>query len=103
MMHMAHEICFKTHKQGSDVIVAMCDADIVGKTFREGQFKLHLSTEFYDGARLSIEEGFARINQATMLNLAGSKVVEQAVKAGVVHREAVIRISGVPHAMWVKL
>ncbi len=103
MMHMAHEICFKTHQRGSDVIVAMCDAEIVGKTFREGQFKLDLSSEFYDGARLSLEEGFNRIDQATMLNLAGSRVVEQAVKVGVVHRDAIIRISGVPHAMWVKI
>ncbi len=103
MIRMDHEICFKTHKQGKDVIIAMCDADVVGKTFREGQFKLHVNHEFYDGARLSLEEGFARIDQATIINLTGPKVVERAVKEGVVHREAIIRISGVPHAMWVKI
>ena len=99
---MAHEICFKTHKQGSEVIVAMCDVDVVGKTFREGQLKLQVNSEFYDGSRLSLEEGFAQIDRATIINLTGSRVVERALKEGVVHREAIIRISGVPHAMWVK-
>ena len=100
---MDHEICFKTHKQGKDVIIAMCDADVVGKTFREGQLKLQVNSEFYDGARLSLEDGFAKIDQATIINLTGTRVVERAVKEGVVHREAIIRISGVPHAMWVKI
>jgi len=100
---MDHEICIKTHKQGKDLIVAMCDADVLGKTFREGQLKLHVSNEFYDGARLSLEQGFAQIDQATIINLTGPRVVERAVKEGVVHREAIIRISGVPHAMWVKI
>lgn len=103
MIRMDHEICLKTHKQGKDVIIAMCDADVLGKTFREGQLKLHVNSEFYDGARLSLEEGFAQIDHATIINLTGPRVVERAVKEGVVHREAIIRISGVPHAMWVKI
>ncbi len=100
---MAHEICFKTHKQGGDLIVAMCDIDILGKTFREGQLNLHVNSQFYDGARLSLDEGFGQIDRATIVNLTGSRVVERAVKEGVVHRGAIIRISGVPHAMWVKI
>ncbi len=100
---MDHEICLKAHKQGNEVILAMCDADVLGRTFREGQLKLDVKSDFYDGARLSLEEGFAHLRQATIINLTGNKVVERAVKEGVVHRDAIIRISGIPHAMWVKL
>ena len=100
---MDQEICFKSHKNGKDVIIAMCDAEVVGKTFRQGQLKLHVNSEFYDGSRLSLEQGFAQIDQATIINLTGAKVVERGIKEGVVHRDAIIRISGVPHAMWVKI
>lgn len=103
MIMMDYEICFKTHKRGDDVIVAMCDANLLGKTFREGKFRLHVSGEFYDGTRVSLEEGFAQIGEATVINLTGATVVERAVKEGVVHRDAIIQVSGVPHAMWVKI
>ena len=46
-------------------------------------------------------EGLAK--KADIVNLVGNNAVQEAIKEGLVHPEAVIYISGIPHAQVVKL
>ena len=41
-------IYVKFHK-GSSVIVAICDSNLIGKTFKEGKLSLNVSEHFYKG------------------------------------------------------
>ncbi|HIC99244.1 MAG TPA: DUF424 family protein, partial [Pyrodictiaceae archaeon] len=41
-------------------------------------------------------------SSATILNLVGENTVQAAIKAGLVHPQAVLRVAGVPHAQTVK-
>ncbi|MDH5459578.1 MAG: DUF424 family protein [Candidatus Bathyarchaeota archaeon] len=90
-------------KIGNSVLLAMCDAEIIGKTLHEGKVVFHVKENFYKGAKVSIEEAMSMIENSTIVNMIGKNVVYKAIEKGYVHPEAVINIEGIPHAQIVKL
>ena len=97
------EVYVKIRKWGRQVLLAACDADILGKTFRDSDIIFEVKEEFYKGFKTSIEEAVNLIEKSTIVNLAGSKIVRKAIERGYVHPEAVIEVCGVLHAQIVKM
>lgn len=85
------------------MLLAICDSDLLGKTLREGKIVFHVKDEFYNGGKVSLEEAVNMIENSTIVNLVGKNCIEKAILTGYVHPEAVLQISGVPHAQIVKL
>jgi len=90
-------------KKGRNVLLAICDCDLLGKTLREGKIVFHVKDEFYNGGKVSLEEAVNMIENSTIINLVGKNCIEKAISKGYVHPEAVLKISGIPHAQIVKL
>jgi len=97
------EVYMNLRKIGNNVLLAICDAEILGKTLREGKIVFSIKEEFYKGARVAIEEAVAMIANSTIVNMVGKNIVQKAIEKGYVHPEAVLNIEGVPHAQIVKL
>lgn len=83
-------------------MVACCDKDLMGKSFREGRLKLSLETGFYGNSLLRLAEALVALEAADVLNLVGTEIVTAAVERGLVHPDAVISIGGVPHVQVMK-
>jgi len=96
-------IYVKVFRDKRCVLVAACDSDLIGKTFREGRLKLEVARNFYGGTLASLEETLRLLDSADVANLVGSSVVDAAVKQGLVDPDAIISIAGVPHAQIMKL
>jgi len=90
-------------KIGRNVLLCMCDTEILGRTFREGSIVFCVKEDFYKGARVNIDEAVSLIESSTIVNMIGKKVVKKAIEKGYVHPEAVLEIEGIPHAQIVKL
>jgi len=90
-------------KIGRNVLLALCDCEILGRKLREGKIVFHVKEEFYKGAKVSIEEAIEIIENSTIVNMIGKNVVQKAIEKGYVHPEAVLNIEGIPHAQIVKL
>ncbi len=90
-------------KVGRNVVLAMCDSEVLGKTLQEGKIVFHVKEEFYNGGCVSVEEAVDMIENSTIVNMVGKCCVEKAIKKGYVHPQAVLNINGVPHAQIVKL
>jgi hypothetical protein len=88
---------------GRNVLLAVCDCEVLGKTLREGKIVFHVKDEFYNGGKVSVEEAVSMIENATIVNMVGKNCVKKAIEKGYVHPEAVLSIEGVPHAQIVKL
>ena len=97
------DVYVKLKKVNRNVLLAMCDCEILGKTLREGKIVFHVKDEFYNGGRVTLEEGINMIENSTIVNMVGKKCVKKAIEKGYVHPEAVLNIEGVPHAQIVKL
>jgi len=97
------EAYMKLRKIGNNVLLAICDAEILGKILHEGKIVFHVKEEFYGGIRVNVEDAIAMIKNSTIVNMIGRNVVEKAIEEGYVHPEAVINIEGIPHAQIVKI
>ena len=90
-------------KIGRNVLLAICDVEILGKTLRDGKIVFCVKEEFYKGARVNVEEAVSMIENSNIVNMVGKNVVKKAIQKGYVHPEAVLNIKGIPHAQIVKL
>jgi len=97
------EVYVKLKQVGKNVVLAICDVELLGKTLREDKITFKVKDEFYNGGKASVDEAVSMINNSTIVNLVGKCCVEKAIAKGYVHPEAVLSIEGVPHAQIIKL
>jgi hypothetical protein len=97
------EVYVNLKRMGRNVLLAMCDAEILGRTLRDGKITFRVKEDFYGGARVNVEEAVSLIENSTIVNMIGKNVVKRAIERGYVHPDAVLRIEGVPHAQIVKI
>ena len=90
-------------KIGRNVMLAICDCEMLGKTLRKGKIVFHIKAAFYNGGKVSIDEAVGMIANSTIVNMVGKNCVAKAIAKGYVHPDAVLQIEGVPHAQIVKL
>jgi len=88
---------------GRHVLLAICDAELLGKTLRDGDVVFKVQEEFYKGVKVSVDEAVELIKQSTIVNMVGDRIVKRAIERRFVHPEAVLKISGIPHAQIVKM
>ncbi|UAL07731.1 MAG: DUF424 family protein [Candidatus Methanogranum gryphiswaldense] len=93
----------KIHVHENDRILAACDEEILGKTFRDNGVKITVSERFYGGEIVSEETFIERTKSVTIMNLVGNSIVERAMTEGIVSMSNVIEIGGVKHAQVVIL
>jgi uncharacterized protein len=108
MSEMSEEInrrhmCLKTHKQGIETLIAVCDCDILGKKFTEGHLHIEVSHDFFGDELASCSEIESALASATMANFVGCKAVEHAISLGYVERENILSIDGILYAQMVRM
>ena len=97
------EVYVKIRRWGSQVLLAACDAEILGKTLKDSNITFEVNEKFYKGYKTSVDEAIDLIEESTIVNLVGTNIVRRAIERGYVHPEAVIEICGIPHAQIVKI
>ena len=93
----------KLRKIGRNLLLTICDAEILGKTLRKGKIVLHIKEGFYGGEKVNVEEAVSMIENSTIVNMIGNNIVQKAVEKGYVPPEAVLEIEGTLHAQIVKI
>ena len=83
-------------------MLAICDANLLGKTLKEEKIVFRITNEFYEGRKISVEQAISMIENSTIVNLVGNNCVEKAIEKGFVHPEAVLKMEGISHAQIVK-
>ena len=93
---------FNLKKEGNNVLLAICDEELLGKTLREGKIAFKISEDFYKGKKISVDQAVSMIENSTIINLIGNECVKKAIENGFVHPEAVLKIEGISHAQIMK-
>lgn len=96
-------ISVKVYRQGLETLVAACDADIMGKTFKSKGLRIQVSEGFYKGDSGDEDLLVNRLEMATVANLVGKRTIEIAIRRGFVDPGSVIKIGGVPHAQMARM
>ncbi|MBW3014901.1 DUF424 family protein [Candidatus Woesearchaeota archaeon] len=87
--HVTHE---------GKVIIAICDSDLLGKKFEQDDLQLDLTSDFYNGEEKTESEIKEIIKEAYLLNIIGKKSIQFFLNLGIIDKDHIIKISGVPHA-----
>ncbi len=89
----------KIHNSYRDV-VAVCDSNLIGKRLEEGKFQLNIKEDFYKGDEKTIDEVKDIIinfqEKDATFNIVGKNSVALAIEAGLISKESVKEIGGVP-------
>jgi hypothetical protein len=97
------KVFVKKYCCGKEILVAVCDKDLIGKTLRDGKIKLEVKKEFYGDQLKTLEEAAKALSEANTGNIVGKKSVKIAIDRNLVDPSAVIHISGIPHVNIIKL
>ena len=97
------DVYVNTISQKRDILVAVCDAELLGCTLEGGRVPFKVSERFYGGSLSSLEEALEAMSKATICNIVGKKIVEAAIEKEMIQKTAVIYIGDVPHAQIVHL
>ncbi len=93
----------KKYDTEGQVMIAVCDMNILGKRFREGKLVLKLDSSFYKGDEANETEVKDALSSATIANIAGEKAIACAVECGCIDPDAIIFIEGIPHAQMIRI
>ncbi len=94
-------MCLKSYSVNKEILVAVCDSELMGRTFREGALHLSVNEDFFKGQPADEHEVKKALEKATIANLVGERSVTCGIDSGVVDENCVIMIDGVPHAQMV--
>jgi uncharacterized protein len=92
----------KIHNTYRDV-VAICDSELIGKRFEEEKFQLDVKESFFRGEEISEEQAIKLIKKMSAedatFNIIGKESVNTSLKAGIISKEGIKKINGIPFAM----
>jgi hypothetical protein len=89
----------KKYRVKNEIVVAICDKELIGSVLREGGLVLDLKkhSSFYVGELVTQREASEFLKEATSMNLVGEKAVGLAIRKGLARKGAEKKIAGVPH------
>ena len=102
MMHQIEDILVKIH-HSYRTVVAICDSELLGKKFEDKKRQLHLRENFYNGQKVDKKELLEIIRRQKMedasFNIVGKKSIEAALESGIINKESIHKIKGIPFAL----
>ena len=85
------------------LLVSVCDRDVLGETFENGEVSITVTEEFYGGEEAGEERVATTLARASVGNLVGERSVSLAIDRGYVEEGNVLDIDGVPHAQFLRM
>lgn len=84
-------------------VVAICDSNLIGKTFQEGEKSIFVNPNFFQGEEKTPEEILEIIEKGSAedytFNIVGEESVGLAIKSGIIKETGIIKIQGIPIAL----
>ena len=92
----------KIHRHGEEIVLALCDEELLGKTIKEGNLRFNISEKFYKGEKVTLKEAARYIEIATIINAVGENVIKMLVYHNEDILDAIIWLGKVPHVQLIK-
>ena len=84
-------------------VVAICDSYLIGKRFEDGKFQLDIKENFFRGDEKDEKQAIQIMRDMSRedatFNIIGQESVNAALKAGVISKDGIKKIQGVPFAL----
>ena len=91
----------KTHSVKGQIIVAICDKDLLGKKIGK-ELKISVSEGFYGGDLIDDKKASELMKRSTICNLLGKNIIKLAIEKKFITKENIMFIGDIPHAQFVR-
>jgi hypothetical protein len=92
----------KIHK-AYRIVVALCDTNLIGKTFEEGIKQIQIRENFFKGDEKNKQETIEILQnmqkEDATFNIVGKESIQTALEAGIIKESGIIKIQNVPIAL----
>jgi len=88
----------KVFKRENEILLAICDPSILGKSFEEEHLRIEINRDFYHEKYAEEEEIMSLIKNATIVNAVGKETIKLLLKNKYIEEGCIIKIKGIPHA-----
>jgi len=92
----------KIHRSYRNV-VAICDAELIGKIFEEDKKQLDCRESFYKDKKVTKEEAIKILqklsNEDSTFNIIGQKSIQAALEAGIITKNDFAKVDNVPFTL----
>lgn len=93
----------KVYTRQNGLLVAVCDKELIGKVLHDGDTEVKISPQFYKDELVGESEILVALHGAFAGNFFGERAVAVGVKSGLINKNSVKVIDGVPHAQFVRM
>ncbi|MDD3084019.1 MAG: DUF424 family protein [Candidatus ainarchaeum sp.] len=93
----------KIHEIENRIILAVCDKELVGKSFEDKKIFFTASEKFYKEKEINQKDLETLLEEADSINLFGNKCIKIAEKQGLINETQIILINGIKHAQVYKV
>lgn len=87
-------------KTDQGLLVTVCDNDVLGETFEDGEVSLTVTEEFYGGEHVEAAAVVESLGRASVANIVGADAVDLAIEEGFVDEDRVLDVDGTRHAQF---
>lgn len=88
---------YNVFKQDKDVLLAICDENILGKTFGNDEVEITI-TDFYKGKKCDAAAAIKLAKNATIINAVGKDIINILIEKKFVDASSVLKIGETSHA-----
>lgn len=86
-----------------NVMLNMCDDNLLGSSLGEGEHVMHISEGYYGGVIVSKDEAARLLEKSSIINAVGEKTVSLAIELGLGSKDGTRMISNVPFMLVFKM
>ena len=92
-------ILVKVHRAEGRAVLVLCDKVLSGKCYTEGNKQLDLASEFYKGEPVE-DKGVLldMMRDSNIISIAGKESIKLAMDAGILDKDHIKKIAGIPYA-----
>jgi len=92
-------VYLKVHTKEVFETIACCDEELLNQVYKEGNLKIEITSQFFGGRLMDLEDAMLILKEATCFNIIGEKIIKKAVDCKLLQKEGVRFINGVPMAL----
>ena len=95
----AKKVYVKVHIKDDLETIACCDEELLNQVYKEGNLRIEISSQFFGGNLIDLEDAISILREASGFNIVGEKIIKRSVDCGILPKEGVRSINGVPMAL----
>jgi uncharacterized protein len=84
------------------ILLAICDSNLLNKTFEEDNKILDLTSEFYKGEEKNKEETIVEIKKAHIVHAIGEETINLLKELKLLTENNILIVQGIPHSEIIK-